>query len=95
MMTYFAVRQAVRPFDTLRVPSRVEGQTHGPEGHRRAHRPEQAEGLGTYEAFAHSARFDGLTVPSLTEGLSPEGISSSLDFPRDDPEPVEESSSHI
>ncbi len=55
---------------------------------RQAHRPEQAEGLGTYEAFAHSARFDGLTVPSPVEGLSPEGISSSLDFPRDDPEPV-------
>ncbi len=46
---------------------------------RQAHRPEQAEGLGTYEVFAHSA-------------LSPEGISSSLDFPRDDPEPVEGSS---
>ncbi len=44
---------------------------------------------------APSARFDGLTGPSPVEGLSPEGISSSLDFPRDDPEPVEGSSSNL
>ena len=38
---------------------------------------------------------DGLTVPSPVEGLSPEGISSSLDFPRDHPEPVEGSSANL